>query len=311
MIKKVISTFATSFILAGSMVGCASTTVDINPDISAFTQINSVNSNNNFKYGLGCKLDGMKPMTDNDSKEIVAVNSALPATVDLRSGMSPIYHQGNSNACVGFSTVHGLGEYLARKKGITTAFSPRFLWNLGRKTENTLDENQGMWLNDAKKIMDNIGMLPEADFPFPDFQAQSNEDTFKTFYSEVPANALIEKAKKFRLSQGWVSVTSVHGMKNALAHGMPVVFAIMVYNSIANTKSDGIVPMPTENDTFEGGHAIVAVGYNNAKRQFIIRNSWGTEWGDKGYGYLSYDYISKGYAYKGQGLGYEGFTAKF
>jgi len=73
----------------------------------------------------------------------------------------------------------------------------------------------------------------------------------------------------------------------------PVVFGISVYESFESEKvaKTGIVPLPENTERMLGGHAIVLVGYDNEKKLFIFRNSWGEQWGDKGYGYLPFEYV--------------------
>ena len=115
-------------------------------------------------------------------------------------------------------------------------------------------------------------------------------DLFQRNLTQLPTNAQIAKAKKFRISQGWKRIPSVHSMRKALSEGKPVVFAMMIHDNMSEAVN-GVIPMPTATSQPVGGHAIVAVGYDNARRHFIIRNSWGTSWGDKGYGYLPYDYF--------------------
>lgn len=260
----------------------------------------SLGAKKTLKHGLGCELKGLHRMANILDYEVAAETTK---SVDLREGCSPISNQGMSNACVGFASVDGLAEYLARKNGHPQDFAPRFIWNLARKNDHTLDQNIGTWPHTALKLMDNIGLVQETDFPFPTAQEQSDETVFMKMVAEVPSNDLIEKAKKNRLITGYKSVASVSAMKKSVADGMPVVFAIAVFNSISETKADGVIPMPRENEEMVGGHAILCVGYNDAKRQFIVRNSWGSDWGDHGYGYLPYDYVKRGYTY-------EGFTAK-
>jgi C1A family cysteine protease len=254
-----------------------------------------------LRHGLGLNLNGLKKLVNDDSG--FATKAALPAKVDLRPGCSPITNQGMSNACVGFSMADGLGEFLAKKQGRPMDLSPRYIWNLSRHNDKSLHENTGTWPHVAMKMADNLGFALQSDFPMPSAAATENEKTFMPLVTERPSNDVVAKAKKNRLFKGWKPITSVHAMKKSLAEGMPVVFGIAVYPSIAQANDTGIIPMPRANEEFEGGHAIVAVGYDNAKRQFIIRNSWGTEWGDKGYGYLPYDFFNTGNAY-------EGFTAK-
>jgi C1A family cysteine protease len=240
-----------------------------------------------FPYGLGARVEGTQPMLGESASGFQTLAS-LPEKIDLRPQFPAVYNQGSTNACVGFSTVGGLGEFFARKRGWNMRFSPRYLWNLGRKMEGSLDQNVGMYLEDAIKVIDNLGMLPEQDYPFS--TVDDSNPAFPNVLTQLPSNAQVEQAKKFRISQGWERVPSVHAMKKSLSEGKPVVFAFMIYSSIANAQN-GVIPMPTAKDEMIGGHAILAVGYDNVRRHFIIRNSWGAEWGDKGYGYLPYDYF--------------------
>lgn len=259
----------------------------------------------NFPYGLGMRLDGAQPMRD-DGQEF-SLQSNRPEQVDLRAGFSPVYNQGRTEACVGFSTVGGLGEYFARKRGWNMRFSPRYLWTMGRKLEGTLDKNTGMMISDAQKIMDAYGMLPEQSYPFPLLDPEQNPTLFQQMLSERPSNEQISAAKKFRISQSWKTIPTVSAMRTALADGRPVVFGMAIFQSIANTGPDGMIPDPGPNDKFLGGHAVVAVGYDNARRVFIIRNSWGANWGDHGYGYLSYDFFR---SILNVAPAYAGFTIK-
>jgi C1A family cysteine protease len=93
-------------------------------------------------------------------------------------------------------------------------------------------------------------------------------------------------------------------IKARLAFNMPVAFGFTVFNSIVQAGSTGEIPMPCPRDRVAGGHAVMAVGYDDdmviknancvsakSKGALIIRNSWGASWGDHGYGYLPYDYV--------------------
>jgi C1A family cysteine protease len=83
-------------------------------------------------------------------------------------------------------------------------------------------------------------------------------------------------------------------MKNCLASGFPFTFGFSVYQSFETKEvaQTGIVPLPQPNETLLGGHCVVAVGYDDEKQLFKCRNSWGTDWGDKGYFYMPYQYMS-------------------
>ncbi len=163
-----------------------------------------------------------------------------------------------------------------------------------------------MFLEDAIKVIDNLGMIPEADYPMLTTNPEQDPQLFDQVLKQLPTNAQIAQAKKFRISQGWQRVSSVHAMRKMLSEGKPVVFAMMIHDNMWSAQG-GLIPMPTATSEPVGGHAIVAVGYDNQKRHFIIRNSWGTEWGDKGYGYLPYDYFRNDV--KAMSF-YAGFTVK-
>jgi C1A family cysteine protease len=80
-------------------------------------------------------------------------------------------------------------------------------------------------------------------------------------------------------------------MKKALRQGYPFVVGVILYPSFFNTDSTGVVPMPSQNDNPIGGHAVVCVGFDDHKQRWIMRNSWGPNWGDNGYFYLPYGYL--------------------
>ena len=252
-------------------------------------------------HGLGCRLDGLKRLV-NDDRALMAAGDRSQR-VDLRPQCSPISDQGASNACVGFATVDGLGEFLAKKQGRPMDLSPRYIWNLARAHDKSLNENTGIWPHVAFKLADNLGFAEEQAFPFPTRAQQKDEAVFLKFFSEKPPTALETAAKRNRLMRGVKPIYSVSGMKKSIDDGLPVVFGVLVFPSFMETGSDGMIPMPRRGEEVEGGHAILCVGYDNERRHFIIRNSWSTAWGDKGYGYLPFDFVKAGFAM-------EGMTAK-
>ena len=255
--------------------------------------------------GLGCDLKGLAHMGGGSAAEglLEAAGSALPTKVDLRPGSSPISNQGGTNACVGYALADGIGEYLARRQGRPMDLSPGFIWNQTRHVEKSLTENMGTAPADAFKIADNLGFATEGAFPSLSDAHQDGTPDFARLLTTRPSNAVIAGAKKHRLFTGWKPVTTVHALKKALADDMPVMLAVAVFESTMKIGASGKWPMPRAGEESLGGHAVTAVGYDNARKHFIIRNSWGTGWGAKGYGYLPYDFVKTDAMYIG-------FTAK-
>ena len=84
----------------------------------------------------------------------------------------------------------------------------------------------------------------------------------------------------------------LENLQAALAEGFPIVFRISTFPSIDHTASTGYIPMPQPDERSDGGHCMLLVGYDNAPRRFLVRNSWGEGWGDRGYGTIDYDYVT-------------------
>ncbi len=296
MLKKSIFSVSSLFLSALVLISCSTPVTKKEP----LKQI-SVSSKEKPMYGLGGKIGGASKLTIGEKP-----TAFIPVNVDLRPGFAPVYNQGKSNACGGFAMAHGLSEYLLRKTGNQTPLSPRFVWNSARIKENTLKEDMGIYLKTLEDVALNVGVVPESDFPFPSPEQMQNDNIYNAFISEAPSSVLNKKAQSLKLAQGITKVTSLAGIKEALAKGAPVVSLIEIYASIFNTGANGNIPVPSPNSGDEdyGGHFILCVGYNEQKEQLIIRNSWGGKWGAQGYGYLPYAYVAAGYVY-------EGFTVKY
>jgi C1A family cysteine protease len=138
-------------------------------------------------------------------------------------------------------------------------------------------------IRDGIKSVNQQGVCPENLWPYivKKFKTKPSKSCYTL--------ALKDKALKY----GTINQT-LTDMKSCLASKYPIVFGFTVYQSFESDQvaKTGIVPMPGRNDSPLGGHAVLIVGYDDVKRLFKVRNSWGASWGDKGYFYMSYDYLT-------------------
>jgi C1A family cysteine protease len=135
------------------------------------------------------------------------------------------------------------------------------------------------------KVVQTMGICPETEEPYD-----------ITKFTQSPTQQDLADAQKYKISE-YHRVNDLTMLKTALAEGQPVVIGINVYSSFESNEvaTTGIVPMPnTETEQLLGGHAVLVVGYDETKEWAIVRNSWGIDWGEKGYFYLPYQYWTAG-----------------
>lgn len=210
--------------------------------------------------------------------------SQVPASVDLRKYLSPIVDQGELGSCTANAIASGLGEYLQNiSRKYFTPLSRLNLYWWERFLEGTVNEDSGATIRDGMKIFNQLGIAPETDYPY----------NIATFTNEPSPKSILD-ATTFKISN-YHRVLNLNYLKISLAEGLPVVTGILIYESFESNvvAKTGIVPMPNpKSEQLLGGHAVLAVGYNDSKQQVIMRNSWGKTWGDKGYFYLPYTYFT-------------------
>jgi len=212
------------------------------------------------------------------------VEAHLPTQVDLRKKCSSIVDQGQLGSCTANAIVSGLREYLLEQKAAWVALSRLFLYWQERNMEDTVSEDSGAEIRDGMKVLNQIGVCPEVDWPYD----------ISTF-TNPPTDKMVADTAPYKVAE-YHRITSLAQLKAALAEGLPVVIGIEVYESFESddVASSGVVPMPdTTKEQDLGGHAVLVVGYDDDKSQLIVRNSWGITWGDLGYFYLPYDYYNK------------------
>ena len=215
----------------------------------------------------------------------VAMMAALPTKVDLRPNCPPPYDQGQLGSCTG-NAIAGAVQFEREKQHLTPDFVPSrlFIYYGERVIEGTVGTDSGAQIRDGIKVVANQGVPPETDWPY-DIAKFAQKPPPKAF-----ADALHDRAVSYsRLSQ------SLSQMKGCLASGYPFVFGFTVYDSFESQQvaQTGVVPMPAAGESVLGGHAVMAVGYDDSQQRFIVRNSWGANWGMKGYFTMPYAYLTE------------------
>jgi C1A family cysteine protease len=231
-------------------------------------------------YGWGRDLPDARDFTY--GAPLVRFPKGLPTSVDLRAEFPPVYDQGQLGSCTG-NAIAGAIEFDQGKQGIRQ-FTPSrlFIYYNERVIENTVAQDAGAQIRDGIKSVVSIGAPPETDWPY-DISKFAQKPPKKAY-----ADAKLDIVKIYaRVTQDPMQ------MRGCLADGYPFVFGFTVYESFESetVAATGIVPMPGANEKVMGGHAVVAVGYDDGKRLFVIRNSWGDEWGQKGYCLMPYEYL--------------------
>jgi len=213
---------------------------------------------------------------------LIRFPEGLPPSIDLRSECPPIYDQGQLGSCTG-NGIAGAVEFDQGKQG-SKQFTPSrlFIYYNERVIEGTVNQDSGAQVRDGIKSVATLGVPPETDWPY-DIQKFAQKPPPKA-YSDAKQDVVSSYA---RVAQ------NLSQMQGCLAEGYPFVFGFTVYASFESESvaETGVVPMPAPGENVVGGHCVVAVGYNNTKRVFIIRNSWGTGWGMKGYCTMPFEYL--------------------
>jgi nucleoside phosphorylase len=213
---------------------------------------------------------------------LIRFPQGLPPSIDLRSECPPVYNQGQLGSC----TANGIGgaiEFDQRKQGSKTFVPSRlFIYYNERVMEGTVSTDSGAQVRDGIKSVATLGAPPETDWHYD----------IAEFAVKPPAKAYADA--KLDLVSSYARVAqNLAQMQGCLAEGYPFVFGFTAYESFESQQvaGTGVVPMPAAGETVVGGHCVVAVGYDSTKRVFIIRNSWGTTWGMKGYCTMPYEYL--------------------
>lgn len=233
------------------------------------------------------------------------IRAELPKSVDLREWCSPVEDQGRLGSCTAHAGAGVIEYYERRSFGKHIDISRLFLYKVTRNLMKVSGDT-GAYLRTTMGAIVLFGVPPEEYWPYTDDEKLFDREPHAFLYAFAQN---YQGIKYFRHDPPGTSGQTLLGrIKGYLSKGHPVMFGFSVYSSIEQADKTGRIPFPSQKERLEGGHAVVAVGYDDdirIKNKFgdietrgalLIRNSWGRGWGEEGYGWLPYEYILRGLA---------------
>jgi C1A family cysteine protease len=159
-----------------------------------------------------------------------------------------------------------------------------FLYYNERVMQGTVNSDSGAYIRDGIKSLNKSGICPEKEWPY----------IISKFADKPPKKCYDDALKATIKSYQRLTNTNLTQLQSCLSQGFPFVFGFTVYESFESQQvaRTGIMPMPKPQEKVLGGHAVMAVGYDDSKQAVLVRNSWGTDWGIRGYFYMPYGYIT-------------------
>ena len=239
-----------------------------------------------------------EPLEETYQAHPVKINS-----IDLRQNFNAVKNQGQQGSCLAFSLT-SIYEYIinvnqarerAKSKSGEIDLSESFLYYIARDVDKTGDvsvnTDTGSRFLPAMQALKNYGISLEKFWPY-------NENTF----NNKPNDEAYKDALNRRLIKALNVNRNVEEIKSALSDGYPVAISLNLFKSFSTSK-DGYVSLPTEEEIAESlsedntnkdkhsRHALVITGFSDNLQMFVVRNSWGAEWGENGYCYIPYSYV--------------------
>lgn len=240
-------------------------------ELPFFYLINNDYSSDCFIFVIRNLLN-FKPNTQELKEDIVKPNIEY---LDLRNKFNEVFDQGKIGSCTA-NALTSIFEY----DTINFRGSRLFLYYNERKYINETHKDEGAYLSDGIISLKYYGICEEKYCPY----------IISNVFKE-PSNEAYENGRRNYVIEAINISNNINEIKGWLIKNEPIVVGIAIYEKFMNSKT-GIIELPEEKEEFMGGHAVIICGFDDKKRRYILRNSWGQYWGDKGYFYLPYDYIS-------------------
>jgi len=211
--------------------------------------------------------------------DLLYAGEPLAAAVDLRPKMPPVRDQGNLGSCTAFASAAAFEFINNGRFQVHDGAELAQYYNARVESGLSPSQDTGAYNRAAVAALAKYGLGAEATWPYEISK-----------FRQKPPQAYFDDGVKHKATRYIAVPNSSAQIKALLGRGIPVVIGFLVYSNYNEGARSGIWPMP--GGRVEGGHAVLIVGYDDAKGWWIIRNSWGAFWGLQGYGFLPYAYLS-------------------
>jgi len=228
---------------------------------------------------------GWRPDTPDwrDRRLALAPPMTLPPSVDLRSKLPPPYRQGQIGSCTANAIAAAI-EFDRKKQNLIDFIPSRlFIYFCERTIEGTVLEDAGAEIRDGIKAVNQWGAPEEEKWPYVESHFATNPDP------------VVYIAAKEHLAIEYVRLhATILELKTCLANGYPFVFGFSVYEFFESEEMacSAMLLLPQPEEQLVGGHAVLGCGYDDNKGCFLIRNSWGPDWGEGGYFWMPFPYLT-------------------
>jgi C1A family cysteine protease len=215
----------------------------------------------------------------------------LPEKVDLRPICPGVHEQGDPPTCTGFAISAAFQIQQRRQSLVDFWPSPLFIYYTERAMQRAQHRKGGANLRAGLRAVSQHGVCPEKLWPYSQKWAVIRTKPPAKAYEFAEHHKILNYQ---RLEQGSRSDTAfLKLLKSRLKEGATFMFAFKVYKSFEEDPDlkSGVMPVPHPHEDFITWHAVLAVGYDDARRQLLVRNSWGPGWGHKGYFWMPYEFI--------------------
>jgi C1A family cysteine protease len=222
----------------------------------------------------GAILETLEELRDVPEPE--SFRGTIPERVNLSSKMPIVRSQFTTSTCVSWAATYAAASLALRAHGLgpSLTLSPSFTYNQVSRDQWCAS---GTSISSTLNMLRNVGGLPVEEFAFDG-----------GWCGRIPNKAELERASRYRI-RGWATFDAkdIDKVKEQIARGVPVIFAMRGTPKMFSLRGDAVLE---EDDTPGEGHSMVVVGYDDAKKAFLIQNSFGRSWGNNGFGWFGYNF---------------------